>query len=60
MATRRRKEGHLYRDGAKRKEMRKFEDRYGKRKGKEVYGAVVGKTYRSRHGGRNWNQKKKR
>ena len=41
---------HLYRDGAKAKELREFEHRYGKEKGKRVYGAVVGKVYRERYG----------
>ena len=40
---------HLYRDGAKAKELREFEHRYGKEKGKRVYGAVVGKVYRERY-----------
>lgn len=40
--------GHLYRFGAKRGELRKFENRYGKEKGKHVYGAVVGKVKRAR------------
>lgn len=43
-----RSEGHLYREGAKRGELRKFENRYGKEKGKRVYGAVVGKVKRER------------
>ena len=47
-ARRSRSEGHLYRDGAKRGELRKFENRYGKEKGKQVYGAVVGKVKRER------------
>ena len=40
---------HIYRHGAKYRERRKFEERYGKKKGKYIYGAVVGKLYRSRH-----------
>jgi len=43
-----RKAKHLYRYGAKRKELRAFERRYGKRKGKHIYGAVVGKIKRER------------
>jgi hypothetical protein len=31
---------HLYRHGAKRREERKFEERYGKEKGDRVYGAT--------------------
>lgn len=44
----RRRAKHLYRNGAKYREERKFEKRYGKRKGDYVYGAVVGKQYRLR------------
>lgn len=39
---------HLYRDGAKRGEIAKFEQEYGQRKGREVYFAVVGKVKRER------------
>ena len=39
---------HLYRHGAKRYRIREFERRYGKRKGKIVYGKVVGKIKRLR------------
>ncbi|MCW1311408.1 MAG: hypothetical protein QXJ93_01050 [Candidatus Rehaiarchaeum fermentans] len=39
---------HLYRYGAKGAELREFEKRYGKEKGKKVYGAVVGKIKRLR------------
>lgn len=59
-ARRSRSEGHLYRDGAKRGELRKFEKEYGKEKGKRVYGAVVGINYRKTHNGKNWNQKNKK
>ena len=45
--SRRRK--HLYRDGARGAELRAFERRYGKRKGRYIYGATVGKVYRERH-----------
>ena len=38
---------HLYRKGAKKKELRAFERKYG-RKGKYIYGAVVGKVKRER------------
>lgn len=41
-------EGHLYKFGAKREQLRKFENRYGKTKGKRVYGAVIGKVKRER------------
>lgn len=41
MARRRR---HLYRGGAEKRELREFQERYGEEHGKEVYGAVVGKT----------------
>ena len=47
-ARRSRSEGHLYRDGARHGELRKFENRYGKEKGKRIYGAVVGKVKRER------------
>ena len=39
---------HLYKYGAKNKEEKEFEDRYGKKKGKYVYGATVGKVKRER------------
>lgn len=39
---------HLYKKGAKTKELRKFEKEYGKKKGKYVYGATVGKIKRLR------------
>lgn len=42
-ARRSRSEGHLYRDGARHGELRKFENRYGKENG-----AVVGKVKRER------------
>ncbi len=42
------KEKHLYRHGAKGREEREFERRYGLSKGKYVYGAVVGKVKRER------------
>lgn len=38
----------LYRGGAKKSEEAKFERRYGKVKGKRVYGATVGKVKRER------------
>ena len=41
-------EGHLYRGGAKGRQKKKFEERYGKRKGDYVYGSVVGKVKRER------------
>lgn len=40
--------GHLYTHGAKGREERKFEQRYGKKKGDYVYGATVGKVKRER------------
>jgi hypothetical protein len=43
-----RREKHLYRYGAKSAEEREFETRYGKTKGKRVYGAVVGEVERQR------------
>ena len=44
-----RKKEHLYKGkGTKAKQMRKFEKRYGKKKGDYVYGAVVGKIRRER------------
>ena len=43
-----RKEKHLYRKGAKAREEKEFENRYGKNKGDYVYGAVVGKVKRER------------
>jgi hypothetical protein len=43
---------HLYRDGAKYSEKKKFEKRYGKKKGDYVYGAVIGKVKRERSGKR--------
>ncbi|MCL4339699.1 MAG: hypothetical protein M1388_01055 [Thaumarchaeota archaeon] len=39
---------HLYRHGAKNRERRSFEKRYGKKKGRYIYGAVVGKVKRER------------
>lgn len=39
---------HLYKKGAKYKEEKMFEHRYGKKKGDYVYGAVVGKVKRER------------
>lgn len=39
---------HLYLFGAKGREKRKFERRYGKSKGAFIYGAVVGKVKRER------------
>ena len=39
---------HLYTHGAEPREMREFEERYGKKKGDYVYGATVGKVKRER------------
>jgi hypothetical protein len=51
--------GHLYRGGKRHRAamQAKFTKRYG-RKGKYVYGAVVGAAYRKSHHGRNWNQRR--
>lgn len=46
--SRRTRSKHLYRDGAKSSEERKFEKKYGKKKGKYIYGATVGKVKRER------------
>lgn len=43
-----RKTKHLYRTGAKSREEKEFEKRYGPEKGKRVYGATVGKVKRER------------
>ena len=41
----------LYRGkGTKARELRSFEARYGKERGKKVYGATVGKVYREKYG----------
>ena len=42
------KQKHLYKKGAKYRQKKKFEERYGKKKGDYVYGAVVGKVARER------------
>jgi len=43
------KKAHLYRGkGTKAKQEKKFEKRYGKKKGKYVYGSVIGKVRRER------------
>jgi len=39
---------HLYKNGAKYYQKKKFEERYGKRGGNYVYGAVIGKVKRER------------
>ena len=44
--------GHLYRDGAERRELADFKRRYGKRRGRDIYFAVVGKVKRERHAAR--------
>ena len=44
-----RKSKHLYRHGAKRRELRCFERKYGRKKGKYIYGPTVGKVRRERH-----------
>ena len=43
-----RRQEHLYRNGAKSREKKKFEKEYGKKKGDYVYGATVGKVKRER------------
>lgn len=40
--------GHLYRDGAERRQLAAFQREYGKRKGRRIYFAVVGKVKRER------------
>ena len=55
----RRHRGHLYKYGAKAAREKSFEHRYGAKKGKYVYGAVVGKVYRETHGGKSWNKGKR-
>jgi len=45
---------HLYKYGAKKRMLREFRKRYGKKKGTEIYYAVVGKVkreqkYKKRH-----------
>ncbi len=42
------KEEHLYREGSEKKERKKFEEAYGKKRGDYVYGATVGKVKRER------------
>lgn len=39
---------HLYKAGGKARNLPKFQSKYGKTKGKRVYGAVVGKVKRER------------
>lgn len=41
-----RRGGHLYKGGAKYREKKSFEKKYGKKKGDYVYGATVGKVKR--------------
>lgn len=43
-----RAKGRLYRKGAKKRELRLFERRYGAKKGSYIYGAVVGRVKRER------------
>jgi len=43
---------HLYKNGAEYREKKKFEKRYGKKKGDYVYGSVIGKVKRERSGKR--------
>jgi hypothetical protein len=44
---------HLYKNGAKYREKKKFEREYGPKKGDYVYGATVGKVRREREELRN-------
>lgn len=39
---------HLYKKGGKARNLPKFEVKYGVKKGKRIYGAVVGKVKRQR------------
>ena len=39
---------HLYKYGAARTELPKFQKEYGKEHGRYVYGATIGKVYRER------------
>ena len=47
---------HIYKGEEGEEAKKGFEKEYGKEKGYKYYGAVVGKLYRKRHGGKNWNQ----
>ena len=40
------KKKHIYKRGARKSQLKSFEKRYGKKKGKYVYGATVGKLKR--------------
>ena len=46
--VRSKRNNHIYRDGAEPKELKAFEKEYGKKKGKYVYGATVGKLTREK------------
>lgn len=46
--VRSKRNNHIYRDGAESKELKAFEKKYGKKKGKYVYGAAVGKLTREK------------
>lgn len=47
---------HLYRGKGSEEAKKEIERRYqGERNGKDAYGAIVGKVYREKHGGKNWN-----
>lgn len=48
---------HLYRSGAKRRELAAFKRRYGAKRGAKVYGAVVGKVRRERAAKRKRNSR---
>ena len=39
---------HLYTHGGKKRNLHKFEERYGEERGAEIYGKVVGKVRRER------------
>ena len=46
--VRSKRNNHIYRDGAEPKALKAFEKEYGKKKGKYVYGATVGKLTREK------------
>jgi hypothetical protein len=43
-----RRNNHLYKNGAKNRKKREFEQKYGKVRGDYIYGATVGKVRRER------------
>ena len=46
--VRSKRNNHIYRDGVEARELKAFEKEYGKKKGKYVYGATVGKLTREK------------